>query len=36
MSFSAFDDAKIRTILFILYVLIRYDTLSFAGLDYFS
>ena len=28
MSFSAFDDAKIRTFLSILYVLIRYDTLS--------
>ena len=36
MSFSAFDDAKIRTFLSILYVLIRYDTLSFAGLDFFS
>ena len=35
MSFSAFDDAKIRTFLSILYVLIRYDTLSFAGLDFF-
>ena len=41
MSFSAFDDANIddaniRTFLSILYVLIRYDTLSFAGLDFFS
>ena len=35
MSFSAFDDAKIRTFLSVLYVLIRYDTLLLASLGNF-
>ena len=36
MSFSAFDDAKIRTFLSVLYVLIRCDTLLLASLGNFS